>query len=722
MSDTLNITLYSPHQKQQEVHDSPARFKVLNWGRRCLAENSMVLMSSREYKPIQDISIGDEVYSFNHAYQTLEPKIVTDTITYSIDSEPKPMLYFKIYDKTFRATYDHPFYHCGRYTPVYELAWGSMDATEQNKLLALCEQYGQSLTFEIWNKQVPQSKNTSSITPQGVQPLTDRREEVQSASSGSGKLSTEDAPSDGSKSHRRRQAKQSRQQSRVGYSQGKYDSRLEERPVPQQDGREPQYEQDDSRTGYQDSPTTQGERTFLRGYGETTGKRLSEYELVELERHITWQNLETSSVTVHPSEITYDITVEDNHNFICQGLLVHNTGKSVFALNYTLLKAMQTPGRYWVVAPTYRQAKNIYWLEVVPNHIPKELIAKKNESELLIHLINGSIIELKGADNPDSLRGAGVKGLILDEYAFIESSVWEKILRPTIVDSNGWAIFISTPNGFNHFYDMVNYAQDHSDWFYSHATSYDNPHIPNGREEIDQVRDDYIRQGRENEFYQEYMGEFRKMSGLVYKTFDRQIHVVEPSDVPQDGTYVLGIDFGFTNPTAVVFILIDRDDNWYVFDEIYEPGLTTEVSVNMIQTKKGQKRYTTQVGDSAAAQELANFKNAGLQIDPCQKVKDSIQSGIRMINDRLKVQEGTGRPKLFVTKNCQNLIFEFESYHYPEDKDGRNSSELPTKENDHLMDALRYVALSVHNNNRATIYKPSFYRKSGSSRVIRPRR
>ena len=401
------------------------------------------------------------------------------------------------------------------------------------------------------------------------------------------------------------------------------------------------------------------------------------------------------------------------------------TGKSVFALNHTLLQAMQIPGRYWIVAPTYRQAKNIYWLEVVPQHIPKELIEKKNESELIIHLINGSTIELKGADNPDSLRGAGVKGLILDEYAFIDSNVWEKILRPTILDSNGWAIFISTPNGFNHFYDLTNHAQDHENWFYSHATSYDNPYIPNGEDEINQLRDDYIKQGRENEFYQEYMGEFRKMSGLVYKSFDRNIHLIDPNEIPKEGTYAFGIDFGFTNPTAVIFLLIDRDDNWYIYDEIYEPGLITEVAVNLIQTKMGNHRFTYQIGDSAATQEIANFANAGLQITPVSKTKDSILAGIRIISDKLKIQEGTGRPKLFISKDCKNLIFEFESYHYPDDKDGKNPSELPVKENDHALDALRYLGLSVRNNNRATVYKPAFYQKArqnASKRVFKPHR
>lgn len=357
------------------------------------------------------------------------------------------------------------------------------------------------------------------------------------------------------------------------------------------------------------------------------------------------------------------------------------TGKSLFAMNHTLIEATKRVGRYWIVAPTYRQAKNIYWLDVLPNTIPKELIAKKNESELIIHLINGSLIELKGADNPDSLRGAGIKGLILDEYAFMSPSVWETILRPTLVDSGGWAIFISTPNGFNHFYDLAEYAQGHDSYFYSHATSYDNPHIPDS--EIDDLRDDYIAKGKENEFHQEYMGEFRKMSGLVYKTFDRKIHVVDPKDVPETGTHLLSVDFGYTNPMAAVFVLVDRDDNWWVYDELYDTGLVTEQAVNIIQTKMGNNRFSTMVGDSAAAQEIANFNNAGLPIKPCEKTKDSIMSGIRTISDRLKVQEGTGKPKLFISSVCTNLIFEFEAYHYPEEKEGRNASEMPLKENDH---------------------------------------
>jgi hypothetical protein len=204
------------------------------------------------------------------------------------------------------------------------------------------------------------------------------------------------------------------------------------------------------------------------------------------------------------------------------------TGKSTLAVNYTFIQALRVVGRYWIVAPTYKQAKSIYWVDIIYNHIPKELIKKKNEQELAITLVNGSVIELKGTDNEDSLRGSGVKGIVLDEYAFMKPTVWDLILRPMITDSKGWAIFISTPNGFNHFAQLSDKARNsqNKNWAYFHATTYDNPHIDD--EEIEEIKKDTT----EDQFAQEYMAEFRKMEGLVYKAFDRKIHVIRSESLP----------------------------------------------------------------------------------------------------------------------------------------------------------------------------------------------
>lgn len=386
------------------------------------------------------------------------------------------------------------------------------------------------------------------------------------------------------------------------------------------------------------------------------------------------------------------------------------TGKSTLAANLTLMAATQVIGRYWIVAPTYKQAKNIYWLDIIHNQIPRELIKKKNEQELTITLINGSVIELKGADNEDSLRGAGIKGLILDEYAFMKPNVWELILRPMLADSKGWATFISTPNGFNHFYKLADNAQstlpEYKDWWYSHATTFDNPHIED--EEIDQIKAEVS----EDQFAQEYLAEFRKMAGLVYKDFDRKIHVLPVNKMPDmDGwTRGLAVDFGFHNPTAVVFVGMDYDSNWYVYDEIYKPGLVTDELAKAIKDKMGDKLFTYKIGDSNQSQEIANLQTKGVILEAVKKggvgQKSSILGGIQLINDMLKVQ-GNGKPKLFISEQCSNLIYEFETYHYPEDVFDKNNPEDPVKDKDHALDALRYLRLKLYYGNpNVKSYKP----------------
>lgn len=360
------------------------------------------------------------------------------------------------------------------------------------------------------------------------------------------------------------------------------------------------------------------------------------------------------------------------------------TGKSTLAIHETFKQAINKKGRYWIISPTYKQSKNIYWRSLI-NQLPLEDI-KRNETELIMTLPNGSLIELKGADQPDSLRGAGIQGVILDEYAFMKPDVWEEIIRPMLLDSKGWAIFISTPNGFNHFYELSEVAKDKKNWEYFHATTYDNPYID--KEELDQERE----HTDPDTFAQEYLGEFKKVKGLVYPTFSRDIHVVTSDAVPTDGTKYAGIDFGFTNPTAMLFAIVDYDNNWYIYDEVYETGMTTERGVNAYKHKTASQSFSGTVGDSAAAQEIANWNAQGVTVKPIEKKPDSIQAGIQLIQDRLVVQPNN-KPRLFVSEVCKNLIWEFETYRYDDKKDDKNAPEQPIKESDHAMDALRYLML-----------------------------
>ena len=145
-------------------------------------------------------------------------------------------------------------------------------------------------------------------------------------------------------------------------------------------------------------------------------------------------------------------------------------GKSVYAVTELLRKALEikterSDGRFAYIAPYYRQAKAVAWdyLVYYTKDIPN---TKVNQSELRVDLLNGSRIRLYGAgDDPDALRGIFLDGVVLDEYADMSPRMWSEIIRPALVDRNGWAIFIGTPKGRNQFWRLYEDAKDDPDWY-----------------------------------------------------------------------------------------------------------------------------------------------------------------------------------------------------------------------------------------------------------------
>lgn len=396
----------------------------------------------------------------------------------------------------------------------------------------------------------------------------------------------------------------------------------------------------------------------------------------------------------------------DDHRFkvVCAG---RRAGKSVLSRMVILQWATKTPGLYWIVSPTYRQSKQIHWRDLL-KEVPKSWVEKKNEVDLSIHLKNGSIIELKGAENPDALRGVKLRGLIIDEIATIRNWnwLWSEVLRPTLTDYESPALFISTPKGFNHFHEL--YLQGIKDnpviksWVF---TSYDNPFVP--KTEIDQARKELT----EETFGQEYLAQFKSYVGLVYKLFDRALHVIPPFDISESWTIYRAIDFGSTNPTACLWIAVDRDDNWFVIDEYYDVGQTIDRHTGIILSNKYSRNVANTFGDPSGAQWIKEFSDRGLYVTPANKEISTTYSkwvnlGIERVQEKLKIRWGhfvnaLGKkdvPSLFVFENCENLIREFELYRWREKSvvaaQDLNEPDTPEKANDHALDALRYFAVS----------------------------
>ena len=198
-------------------------------------------------------------------------------------------------------------------------------------------------------------------------------------------------------------------------------------------------------------------------------------------------------------------------------------GKTFFAIRELARFARHPNKTVWYVAPTYSQAKNIAW-EALQSKMTKLGWADKiNQNELSIRLINGSKISLKGSDRYDTLRGAGVDFLVMDEYADMKREAWD-VLRPTLSAQTppGSALFCGTPKGFNHFKDLYDYGQtDDVDWSSFQFTSAEGGNIP--EDELERAKTDMDKR----QYEQEYLASWINFTGQIYYNFDREKHVAK---------------------------------------------------------------------------------------------------------------------------------------------------------------------------------------------------
>lgn len=354
----------------------------------------------------------------------------------------------------------------------------------------------------------------------------------------------------------------------------------------------------------------------------------------------------------------------------------------------------------WYIAPTYRQAKNILW-EMLMEIIPTGIISKKNETELKITLSNGSQIHVKGANEPDSLRGVRIDFCVFDECAFIDhwETVW-KIIRPTLIDSRANCMFISTPNGFNHFKNLAqNEFDDGKIMFgehlhsYHHYTSWDNPYIPSSELEENKAQMD------DDAYFQEIMGEFRKMSGLIYKGFDRNIHMVDLPHFDTNWTYTRSLDFGFAHKSALIYFAISPDFTAiYAYDGLYVSQFTERQIADVVKAKDAGRVITNPVADSAQPMSIAGLMDYGVFFNPIEKAKDSVKAGIAKVAELLKVRKDTGKPTLMFNKHLGWIADEFERYRWIQNRSDRSTlREIPYKIQDDAMDAIRYMAIALQN-------------------------
>ena len=208
------------------------------------------------------------------------------------------------------------------------------------------------------------------------------------------------------------------------------------------------------------------------------------------------------------------------------------TGKSRLAAWMLIVNALQADkGHVFYVAPTQGQARDIMWQTLL--ELAHPIVTSSHINNLQIKLVNGATISLKGADRPETMRGVSLKFLVMDEYADMKPEVFEQILRPALADQKGSALFIGTPMGRNHFYDLYKYAELEDDESYAawHFTSYDNELLD--PEEIDLAKKSMSSYA----FRQEFMASFEARGSEMFKE-----DWVVFGETPEIGDYYISID------------------------------------------------------------------------------------------------------------------------------------------------------------------------------------
>lgn len=367
-------------------------------------------------------------------------------------------------------------------------------------------------------------------------------------------------------------------------------------------------------------------------------------------------------------------------------------GKTTLAIDQMKARLTIPNSRVVYVAPTYQQSRDIAW-----EQLRKELqdAGKVNESRLEIELVNGSKLFLRGWESIETLRGQRFDMIVLDEVAMMRGfeGTWQEVIRPTLTDTKGEALFISTPKGFNHFYTLFNQEAKDSDYKSFQFKTEDNHHIP--KEEIEKARQELT----EDRFAQEYMADFRKSEGLVYKEFNRSRHVFSKLDGKAFIKTIGGLDFGFTNPAAAITIKKDKYAVYWVTDEWYKTNQTDAQIADYVTALKWDECFP----DPESPSGIEELKRRGVNVREVVKNKDSVKNGINVVRELFNTN------RLRIHESCHNLIWELEAYSYPESKPDRNEEENPVKENDHTLDALRY-ALSMDNALTVEqVYTPVFY-------------
>ena len=360
-------------------------------------------------------------------------------------------------------------------------------------------------------------------------------------------------------------------------------------------------------------------------------------------------------------------------------------GKTFLGVRELCKSAATKPGSInWAICPSYRMAKQIWWEHLKTKLHELRWIKSSNEAELTIKLKNGSTIALKGCDNPDSLRGMGLDFVVWDEFQDSPKEAWTEVIRPTLSDKQGRALFCGTPKGVGSWsHELFTKALNEKDWNAWQYSTIDGGNVP--AEEIEAAKRDLD----EKTFLQEYCATFTTWSGVVAYNFDYKENVKKIED-PEKGILHIGIDFNIL-PMAAVIAQVKGNDI-HVFDEVRMEGSNTDELVEEIKHRYPHSKVVAYPDPSSRQKKTSaggktDFSiliNAGFSVR-ARAFHTPVRDRVNALNAKLK--NAAGVRTLFIDPKCKHTIDSLQRLSY---KEGTNIIDKDSGL-DHQFDAISYL-------------------------------
>jgi PBSX family phage terminase large subunit len=429
-----------------------------------------------------------------------------------------------------------------------------------------------------------------------------------------------------------------------------------------------------------------------------------------------WDKL--STVKFARRDNYYDLHVPELNNYLGNGFINHNSGKTVALVLKTLLISQIMPGNFGLIGrltyPELRDTTQKTFFEFCP---PDWYAAENggvwNKSENYVKLYNGSEIIFRHLDtiSEKELLSLNLGFFGIDQAEEIPESVFtilQSRLRKNDV-ARRYGFLICNPAGHNWLWH--NFHPDSKDrmssGFYVESTTYDN--MKNLPEDYKHMEESYSPEMVKRYLY----GSWDVFEGQVFVEFDKSVHVVDPFEIPNEWERLISIDHGLVNPTAVLWGAVDKDGNIFIYDEHYEGGKTVSYHAGKIKQKTGKQNISLTIIDPST--QAKNREKDGFPFSVIQEYNDygiypvpgnnDVSASINRIKEYLKVQPKKphpiiagkiGSPRMYIFRSCEHTIDEMTKYHWRKvgTMANRNPLESVSDIDDHTVDALRYMIMA----------------------------